>query len=386
MIIPANEDLAIIYTSKVKQRTFLVYWSILLIILATGISLPFIKVDISVASVGIIRPIDEKTGLRSSVSAIIDSVYFKEEDLVKMGDTIILLHKENSAIKINLNDFEIHQRDQFITDLIILTHSNKFDNATLNLLQSPVYKQECSQFVFELSELNTELEKVNKEMSMDSILFIDKVIAPKEMFDKKIEHEKLIANIRATEEQKIAGWQQDLAKYQLEKSQYQNSNQQIIEDDNAYAIKAPISGVLQSFNKYYKGSLVQAGDILAELSPQTKMIAECYVDTKNIGLIRLNQRTIFQVDAFDYNYFGTLTGKIISIDNDYTLIDNKPVFKVCCILDNKQLHLKNGFTGNLKKGMTLQSRFLVARRSLWQLLFDKLDDWMNPTAPTNTNN
>ena len=41
------------------------------------------------------------------------------------------------------------------------------------------------------------------------------------------------------------------------------------------------------------------------------------------------------------------------------LIDNKPFFKVRCLLDKKQLHLNNGFTGDLKKGMTLQARFLV---------------------------
>jgi HlyD family secretion protein len=28
--------------------------------------------------------------------------------------------------------------------------------------------------------------------------------------------------------------------------------------------------------------------------------------------------------------------------------------------------------------MTLQARFMVAERTLWQLLYDKVDDWMNP--------
>jgi HlyD family secretion protein len=56
------------------------------------------------------------------------------------------------------------------------------------------------------------------------------------------------------------------------------------------------------------------------------------------------------------------------------------VFKVRCVLDSNQLHLKIGFTGNIKKGMTVQARFVVTRRSLWQLLFDKIDDWVNPNA------
>ncbi len=71
----------------------------------------------------------------------------------------------------------------------------------------------------------------------------------------------------------------------------------------------------------------------------------------------------------------------MTIDNDFTLMDNKPVFKVRCQLDSTQLHLKNGFTGQIKKGLTVQARFIVARRSAWQLLFDKIDDWLNPASP-----
>jgi hypothetical protein len=79
-----------------------------------------------------------------------------------------------------------------------------------------------------------------------------------------------------------------------------------------------------------------------------------------------------------------LTGKILRIDNDFTAVDNKPVFKVRCSFDTDQLRLKNGFTGQLKKGLGFQASFMVARRSLWQLLFDKMDDWLNPDAPATT--
>jgi hypothetical protein len=89
----------------------------------------------------------------------------------------------------------------------------------------------------------------------------------------------------------------------------------------------------------------------------------------------------FQFEAFDYNYFGVLTGSIISIDNDFSVADNKPVFKVRVAFDSTQLLLKNGFKGELKKGLSFQAGFTVARRSLWQLLYDKMDDWLNPNAP-----
>jgi HlyD family secretion protein len=86
----------------------------------------------------------------------------------------------------------------------------------------------------------------------------------------------------------------------------------------------------------------------------------------------------FQVNAFNYNQWGLANGKVIDISNDIHFIDEKPMFKVKCKLDYNYLQLKNGYKGYLKKGMTLQARFQITERTLWQLLYDKVDDWMNP--------
>ncbi len=377
-------DNRISYLSEIRRVNISIYWLVMLITIISISLLPVIKFDISVKSQGIVRPKDEKTELRSSVTSIIDSIYFKEGDTVRKGDIVIQLRKENIGIKKSMNNFEISQRDQFINDLRTLTQRGIFNNSIINTLQSPVYKQQTSRFILQLSELHAQLKKVKKELYMDSILSIDRTLAPKEMFDKEIEYEKLIANIKALQEQQLASWQSEFVRYQLEKNQFQSANSQLTLDADFYAIRAPINGIIQNFNKYYKGSIVQSGEILGIISPESDIVAECYINTRDIGLIKPNQQATFQIDAFDYNYFGILTGKILSIDNDYTIVDNKPVFKIRCLLDARQLHLKNGFSGVLKKGMTLQARFIVARRSFWQLLFDKIDDWINPSAPTKT--
>jgi HlyD family secretion protein len=54
------------------------------------------------------------------------------------------------------------------------------------------------------------------------------------------------------------------------------------------------------------------------------------------------------------------------------------MFKVKCTFKSPTLMLKNGVKGQLKKGMSLQARFILTRRSLFQLLFDRTDDWINP--------
>jgi len=144
---------------------------------------------------------------------------------------------------------------------------------------------------------------------------------------------------------------------------------------------SPVSGIVQNINTRYAGSIVSAGETLCIVSPEKNLIGECFVSTRDIGLLKAGQLARFQIDAFDYNYFGVLTGKIMTIDNDFSIIENKPIFKVRCSFDSTQLLLKNGYKGELKKGLTFQVRFVLAERSLWQLLFDKVDDWLNPNAP-----
>jgi HlyD family secretion protein len=133
-------------------------------------------------------------------------------------------------------------------------------------------------------------------------------------------------------------------------------------------------------NAKYPGSSVQPDEIICSVSPEGPLVGECYVSSRDMGLLKKSQPARFQIDAFNYNYFGVLKGCIISLDNDFTLVDNKPAFKIICRFDENKLKLKNGYRGEIKKGLTFRARFICGTRSLWQLLYDTMDDWFNPVA------
>ncbi|MEO8852249.1 MAG: HlyD family efflux transporter periplasmic adaptor subunit [Ginsengibacter sp.] len=378
---PFFTNLQEVYIGQLNKKSQLIYWIILLILITTFASLPFIYFDISVKSSGIIRPSMERTEIKSMIPGIIDSIYFKEGQPVPKDSVIARLQNNDFKSKSILNYYELRQRRQYIHDLELLTSMGYISNGTLTNLQSPVYNQQITRFLYQKTEQETSLKKVKNELRIDSLLSAGNVIAPKEMFDKIVENEKLQAAYHAFKVAQITTWQQDLATYRLEYSQFEAQQKQLVEEKKKYEIKAPVSGIIQGIYSRYDGGFIQAGETLCIISPETNLIAECYVPTQDVGLLKKNQPVKFQIDAFDYNYFGIVTGRISRIDDDYTLIDNKPIFKVRCLLDKTQLHLKNGFTGHLKKGLTLQARFMVTRRSAWQLLFDKVNNWLNPASP-----
>ena len=152
------------------------------------------------------------------------------------------------------------------------------------------------------------------------------------------------------------------------------------EDKSQYMIRAATSGTVQDLKGLQPGSIVAANEILGNISPNEALIAEVYVLPKDIGLIKPGNPVKIYIDAFNYTSWGDIKGVTESISGDVFSSDNQPYFKVRCKLEKTQLQLKNGFTGQLKKGMTMQARFKIARRTLFQLLYDQTNDWLNPNS------
>jgi len=360
------------------QKSSAIYLIILLLVAVGLASLFIVKSTISIRSAGITRPANERTEIKPVLTGVIDSLLVHEGDTVAQGQLLAIIKDNNTAPKVILNTFELNQRLGFIHDLEQLTNGNDFENPAL---QTPLYRQQFSRFAFQVADQAASIKKVKREQDINAVLIKDKVIAPKEYFDKEIESERLVAAFNAFKQEQLANWQADLQRFRLEVSQFLAQKRQIEVEQNQHFIYAPVSGVVQNINTRYAGGFIGAGEVLCVVSPQANLIGECYVSTRDVGLLKVNQPARFQIDAFDYNYFGILTGVVLAIDNDFSVVDNKPVFKVRCQFDSTQLLLKNGYKGELKKGLTFQARFVVAERTLWQLLFDKVDDWLNPAAP-----
>ena len=150
-----------------------------------------------------------------------------------------------------------------------------------------------------------------------------------------------------------------------------------VEEDN-YVVLAPLSGTIENFSGLQVGSFLNASQPIATISATDKLIVESTVSPNDIGLIQKNQKVKFQIDAFNYNQWGLLEGKVIDIDRNITIQGEQAFFKVRCSLDDTELKLPSGYKTNVSKGMTLTSRYIITRRSLFELLFDKVDDWLNP--------
>jgi hypothetical protein len=156
-----------------------------------------------------------------------------------------------------------------------------------------------------------------------------------------------------------------------------------IKEKDFYAVTSPVGGTIEQFRGIYKGSNIQAGTTLAVVSPDSSLYVEVYMSPRNIGYVSIGMPVNIQVEAFNYNEWGTISGKVIEISSDFFTDNSNAVFyKVKCSLDKDYLQHKRGTKGFLKKGMTVAAHFMVTRRSLLDLLYQRMDKWMNPTQYT----
>lgn len=260
-------------------------------------------------------------------------------------------------------------------DLEYLLHTK---NIRADSLKTPKYQKEYLQFTKKMKELQTRYKQAKNNYDRNKKLFDKEVIAKVEFEQFTFDYNLSINSIQQFREQQKNTWQASLSELQIQKEEIQNNVRQLEENKNQYIVIAPVSGTLLNVQGIERGSFVNAGTVVAEISPDTDLIAECYVSPVDIGMIQKKAKVNLQIDAFNYNLWGLASGEIIEISDDIEMLDNQPVFKVRCKIHQTHLKLKNGTIGKLGKGMTLRARFELAERSLFDLLYDKMDDWLNP--------
>ncbi|AQG80146.1 HlyD family secretion protein [Spirosoma montaniterrae] len=366
------------YLPQVTVRGQLIYSTVALAIVAALLSLPFIYTEVSVQSTGIIRPVAERNEIRPLVAGTVAQVLVRDNQPVRRGQPMIRLQTAVLETRLRLNRSQQAEKLLNIRDLERLVRADR--QALLNVanLQSPLIRQQYEQFRFMLTENTQAQAKRKRELDVTQQLYQDQVLAKQEFEDKEYAYQSVVAQYASQIERQVSDWQANLTQQQLALDELRAQERQILNEQTLHTIKAPVNGTVSQLAGRYPGSYVQPGEVLGVISPDSSMLVECYVSPKDIGLLRPGMTARIQVDAFDYNQWGLAHAKITDVSNDIVVMNNQPVFKVKCRLERDFLTLKNGYKGNLKKGMTLRANFVVTERSLFDLLYDKADDWLNP--------
>ena len=368
------------FLAKTSIRSQVIYVTTLLAVLAALVALPFVRVDVSVQSQGVIRPVAEKNEIRPMVAGTVAEVLVRDNQPVRVGQPLVRLRTDLPETKLRLNRSQQAGKLLAVHDIERLVRADRAALLNVSGLLAPLIRQQHEQLRLQLSEAEHTRQQREYELNRAQKLYKDKAIAKMELEEKEYNYKMAEAQSASQVERQLSEWQTALTQHRLDLDELRAQEKQLINERDLHTIKASVAGTVGQLVGRYPGSYVQPGEVLGVISPDSNLIVECYVSPRDIGLLRPGMTTRMQVDAFNYNQWGLAEGTISAVSNDVIVINNQPVFRVKCRLSQNYLTLNTGYRGYLKKGMTLQARFIVIRRSLFDLIYDRTDDWLNPKS------
>lgn len=369
-----------LFTEK-SHLSGILYLTVLLCLVGSLVAINFIHVDVNVRASGVIKPREDHTIVLATTSGFIEARNLALNADVSEGDTLAIIRSELITAKLPALQSRKKELEALITDLTQLTTQ---EPAKVKLV-SPMYKQDTRYYLSQWSEAEYKRKQAQASYERSRKLYEANVIPLSDFEPVELQYlQAQNALLTLTDYQKRQ-WQSDLIGYRAELRDIDAQINQISIQDAETVIMAPTSGTIQRIQTLFDGTYVTVGQQLVEISPNGSLLAECYVPPKDVGYLRLGTKGRVQVSSFNYTEWGVLIATVEEIFDDVSVSSDgtQSFYKVYCTLSDDHLTLKNGYMGYLKKGMAVSINFFVTRRTVFQLLYDKINDWLNPNIQRN---
>ena len=369
-----------VYDSRISVHSKAIYLILLGILMTTVAALPLIYVDVAVQSRGTFQSALQRNSLVSSVGGRLEMWNLKENQKVKKGEILAIVRAELVQLEMEGVGERMLLLEDLIFDLEKLLRLGLKGNAVpLIPLKTKFYQASLLEFQTKIHNQAALLQKLERDYDRAQLLYNSKSIAFAEYDNTEVQYKQAVTQMELLKKQQVNLWEQELINHQSEKLRLKNQMDVYSEQMDQYKIIAGTNGTLINVLNLNVGDFIHPQQKLAEISPDTTITAVAYISPVDIAFLEIGQEVVFQVDAYNYNQWGVAMGKVIDIADDLTLINEREAgFLVTCALDTPFLTLSSGQEGHIKKGMTFNARFVIARRSLFQLLYDKVDNWLNP--------
>ncbi len=373
MQFPADiENTVSVLKSKYTTKRPFIYWLLMLMVATIVVALPLVSVDINSSSNGVVRQQENNVALTTIVSGRVIYSNIINNQKVLEGDTLLLL--DNSPMQA-----QAAEQQQLLCDIDAqITDLEELCIGRAENIHTMLYRQEATTYKQRINTLESQNAQYKREYERAKVAYNEGLLSEKDYELTLDQYNDALRNLSVQREQQISTWQSMLRQLKDQRQNIRGELQRTALDKSNYALISPTSGTLVCDNAIQKGAYVNAGQAVCVVSPDDKLIVECYVQPSDIGFISIGQEVKFQYSAFNYNQWGMGHGVVSDIDKNLSTQGEMSFFVVRCTMNESSLFLKNGYEARIKKGMFATAHFYLTQRTLWQLLWDKADDWFNP--------
>jgi adhesin transport system membrane fusion protein len=135
-------------------------------------------------------------------------------------------------------------------------------------------------------------------------------------------------------------------------------------------IRSPVDGVVNDVQVTTIGSYVQPGQKIMEVVPLgDKLLVETRVKPSDIAFIRVGDRALVKVTAYDFSIYGGLEGRVVQVSADsiYDEAKKEAYFTVIVETDKSYL-MAAGHALPITPGMMTATQIITGRKSILNYL------------------
>jgi adhesin transport system membrane fusion protein len=154
-----------------------------------------------------------------------------------------------------------------------------------------------------------------------------------------------------------------------ERSQVQQKlavNAESLRGARGMELRSPVDGIVNDVQVTTIGGFVQAGEKVMEVVPMgDKLLVETRVKPSDIAFIKVGDKALVKVTAYDFSTYGGLDGKVVQVSADsiYDEVERQAYFIV--IVETQKAYLeKAGRMLPITPGMMTDTQIITGRKSI----------------------
>jgi multidrug resistance efflux pump len=318
--------------------------------------------------------------IQSPRQAIISRVAVNEGQSVKSGEELFLLRSDEIRgwdTQFRTLTEDLHAKEESLTQSeTAYTAQLEIKKAEIEQAKSEVKFRE--NHVATSRELVSRMEKLAKqggESEIDLVkLKLDLAGSEKDfsVAQRTLQQVQLDRERMETEHARLRGEQQsEIEKLKMRigalKTDLENTQQ------NLLTVRSPYDGVIISMDQRTVGSFVQQGQVLCQLAPKdAKQRARMILPEAGVPKLAIAQRVRYFFEAFPYQRYGAITGKLDWISPSAVTTTDGSHFIALGSLDRYEISQQPGKVLPLCVGMRGNAHVIVGGRTLIEYAFEPI--------------
>lgn len=209
-----------------------------------------------------------------------------------------------------------------------------------------------------------------------------------EIAQSEREIESMQAVLAQKQEQAIATQnqaQQKLQQLQIQRTQLVGKIRDLIKQQEQaktqiqqLKLTAPVDGTVLSLNVRNSGEVVQSGQTIAQIAPHTApLVLQALLPNREAGFIKPGHPAQLKFDAFPYQDYGIIPGKVLTISPDAKPDERLgAVYRVEIQIDPQHL-VNNNQPIKFKPGQTANAEIITRHRRIIDVILDPIRQIQN---------